>query len=115
MDVSKGKKRAIDRSMVDKIVSAIVDDVKPAMVVIFGSFAKGTAGEAGDVDIMVVMDTDKRFVERSFPVEKALYSRNILIDRDIFVVTPAEFRRDVNDDTTLVHEAYTTGIVAYEA
>ena len=103
-----------DYSMVDKIVEAIVNDTKPLMVVIFGSVAKRTAKVTSDIDIMVVMDTDKRFVERSFPIEKALFSRNILVDRDIFVVTPMEFERDVGDETTLIHEAYNTGIVAYE-
>jgi len=112
--VFRTEKRVIDQSMINEIVSAIVDDVRPAMIVIFGSVAKGTAKPTSDIDIMVVMDTDKRFVERSFPIEKALYSRNILIDRDIFVVTPKEFRRDVEDDTTLVHEAYNTGVIAYE-
>ena len=104
-----------DPSMVDRIVAAIVEDTEPLMVVIFGSVAKGTAKDTSDIDLMVVMDTDKRFVERSFPIEKALFSRNILVDRDIFVVTPVEFERDVDDDTSLIHEAYHTGIIAYDA
>ena len=101
--------------MVDRIVAAIVEDTEPLMVVIFGSVAKGTAKDTSDIDLMVVMDTDKRFVERSFPIEKALFSRNILVDRDIFVVTPEEFERDVDDDTSLIHEAYHTGIIVYDA
>ncbi len=46
--------------------------------------------------------TDKRPAERSFPIEKALCSRNILADRDIFAATPKE-----SGGTAPVHEATT--------
>lgn len=103
-----------DYSVVDKVVKAIVDDVNPRMIVIFGSVAKRTARKDSDLDIMVVMDTDRGFGHRNFPIQEALHKRRIHVDRDIFVVTPQEFSEGVDDEYSLVHEAYTTGVVAYE-
>lgn len=103
-----------DYSVVNKVVDAIVADLNPRMIVIFGSVAKGCATDASDIDVMVVMDTDRRFVERSFPIQRALIKRRINVDRDIFVVTPEEFGQDIDDETSLVHEAFNTGYVAYE-
>ena len=56
----------------------------------------------------------RRFVERSFPIQRDLIKRKINVDRDIFVVTPEEFGQDIDDETSLVHEAFNTGYVAYE-
>ena len=103
-----------DYSVVDKVVDAIVADLDPRMIVIFGSVAKGCATDTSDIDLMVVMDTDRRFVERSFPIQRALVRRSINVDRDIFVVTPEEFAKDIDDESSLVHEAFNTGYVAYE-
>ena len=103
-----------DYSVVNKVVEAIVADLNPRMIVIFGSVAKGCATDTSDIDVMVVMDTDRRFVERSFPIQRALIKRKINVDRDIFVVTPEEFGQDIDDETSLVHEAFNTGYVVYE-
>ena len=102
-----------DYSIVDKVVDAIVSDVKPLMVVIFGSVAKHEATDTSDIDVMVVMNTDKRFVERAFPIELSLINRKLNVDRDIFVVTPEEFDKGIDDEYSLIHEAYSTGYVAY--
>ena len=103
-----------DYSVVDKVVDAIVTDIKPKMIVIFGSVAKRCATDKSDIDVMVVMDTDRRFVERAFPIQRSLIDRKINVDRDIFVVTPDEFEKELEDEQSLVHEAYNTGYVAYE-
>lgn len=109
-----GETCGFDYSIVDRVVDAIVEDVRPEKIIIFGSVANRTARPDSDVDMLIVMDTDKRPVERSFAIERALFSRNLLIDRDIIVVTPAEFEDRVDDEYSFVHHAFKTGVVAYE-
>ena len=80
-----------DYSAVDIAVDAIVQDLSPKMIVIFGSVARGQADGESDLDMMVVMDTDKKYFERSSDVQMCLWRRKIILDADIIVVTPEEF------------------------
>lgn len=83
-----------DYSAVDIVVDAIVKDLSPRMIVIFGSVAKGTANGESDLDMMVVMDTDKKHFERSSDVQMSLWKRKLILDADVIVVTPEEYEEN---------------------
>ncbi len=83
-----------DYSAVDIVVDAIVKDLSPRMIVIFGSVAKGTANGESDLDMMVVMDTDKKHFERSSDVQMSLWKRKLILDADVIVVTPEEYEKN---------------------
>ena len=104
-----------DYSAVDIVVDAIVKDLSPKMIVIFGSVAKGTADDNSDLDILVVMETKKKHFERSSDVQMSLWNRKIILDADVIVVTPEEFEMDKQNEYSFIHEIVSTGVVAYEA
>jgi len=55
---------------------------------IFGSYARGKADLFTDLDILIIMETDKSFTERI----KELYAMLALpVDMDILCYTPGEF------------------------
>lgn len=55
----------------------------------FGSFARGRRDLGTDLDVLVVWETDKPFVERL----RFLYSRvHVPVDLDMVCYTPAEFQ-----------------------
>ena len=58
-------------------------------VSLFGSYARGRADLFTDLDILVVMDTDKTFVER-LPILYSLLA--VPVDLDHLCYTPQEFR-----------------------
>ena len=63
-----------------------LDNVK--RISIFGSYAAGKANLFSDLDILVIMETDKSFLERM----RELYSLLALpVDVDILCYTPEEF------------------------
>ncbi len=63
-------------------------DVK--RISLFGSYARKTAGLFTDLDILVIMDSNKPFLERT----RDLYAHLALpVDADILCYTPDEFRR----------------------
>lgn len=104
-----------DYSAVDIVVDAIVRDLSPKMIVLFGSVARGTANGDSDMDLMVVMDTDKKHTRRSSDVQMALWRRKIVLDADIIVVTPEEYEENKENEYSFIHEIVSTGRVAYEA
>ncbi len=104
-----------DYSAVDIAVDAIVRDLSPEMIVLFGSVARGTADRNSDMDLMVVMDTDEKRARRSSDVQMALWRRKIVLDADIIVVTPEEYEENKENEYSFIHEIVSTGKIIYEA
>jgi len=80
-------------------------------VILFGSAARGDIGRASDVDLIVVMETDKRFLDRLEEVYAAIGSRGGV---DVLVYTPEEFDR-LSKERAFVRRAVDEGRVLYEA
>ena len=95
-----------------EIVRRIVDAVDPARIILFGSYAYGTPHKDSDIDILVIMETDRPRHKRTAAINRAL--AGLVIPKDILVYTPAEV-----DDWKDVPEAFITqvlkkGVVVYD-
>lgn len=96
-------------------MSAIAKDLDLKMIIIFGSVARGTADGNSDLDMLIVMDTDKKRAERVADVQICLWKRDLILEKDIIVVTPKEYEERKDDEHSFIHEIVSTGVVAYEA
>jgi predicted nucleotidyltransferase len=79
---------------------------------LFGSFSRGTATRKSDIDILIVKDTDRRFLDR-FDEFDGVYT---LLDDyavDLLVYTPDEF--ESNKDNHFLKRVLTEGILVYES
>jgi predicted nucleotidyltransferase len=94
------------------MVRRVVERFQPEQVILFGSFARGTAGPDSDVDLLVVLPTGQPAVERTIEIRMAL--RGTGLPKDVFVVTADEVQRDRDVVGTLVHPALREGTVLYE-
>jgi predicted nucleotidyltransferase len=56
---------------------------------VFGSWARGTADGYSDVDLLVILDTDRPYVERWSLLQGLLDALPVPVD--LMVYTPAEF------------------------
>lgn len=101
-----------DYDIVNTIVNRIVEKFSPQKIIVFGSVASHTATEGSDVDILVVMDTKDESFYRSIPIDICL--RDIIIDKDVIVVTPEEYELKKDDEYSFVNDIVKTGYVAYE-
>ena len=102
-----------DNSVVEKIVDRVVREFSPEMVIVFGSVASHTARSGSDVDLLIVMDTEEDAIMRGVRVRMAL--QDIIVDKDIIVVTPEEFNAKKDDEYSFISEIVRTGRVVYEA
>ena len=84
---------------------------EPEKVIHFGSTARGDFDEQGDIDIIVIKSTDRRFVQRLVDVGKFAPSD---ISADVFVYTPDEIVAMIDDGNPFIAQALAQGKTIYE-
>ena len=95
---------------VQKIVECL-KHYEPEQVIIFGSCARGDADEQSDVDVVVIKQTDKRFLDRLLEVAKFL--DNDLGKVDVFVYTREEFEEMRRRENPFIAKVLAEGRVIY--
>ena len=82
----------------------------PHRIILFGSHAAGTADAESDVDLIVVYETNKRFLDRL----RELYTAwNLPKGVDILAYTPQEYE-ELRSSRQFVRDAVAGGKVLYE-
>jgi predicted nucleotidyltransferase len=101
----------VTQSLLDEVVGRIVAHAHPEKIILFGSYARGTAHEGSDVDLLIIKRFDPSDTRRYLGIRRHLRGMNVPMD--IIVYTPEEIRqwRDVRG--SLVHEVLETGRVLY--
>ena len=82
----------------------------PQKVLLFGSYATGTAHGDSDIDIAIIKDTTLSYHDRLIEVRRLLRTTTPI---DIFVFTQQEIRKS-QDTNPFIHEIMTHGTVMYE-
>jgi predicted nucleotidyltransferase len=103
---------AASQEKIQEMVRRIVDRFHPDKVILFGSYARGTAGPDSDVDLLVV----KRVVgsRRKERLEIRAALRGIGLPKDIILATPEEVERHRDLIGTIICPALREGKVLYE-
>ena len=100
-----------DYAEAERVIQMAKDKIDPMLMIVFGSVAKGTAGEDSDLDLILVKESDEGGFIRSAKARAALRGSKIPID--ITVYTPEEFKERLSDEYSLAYEAMVTGRVVY--
>jgi predicted nucleotidyltransferase len=99
---------------IDEIKSQIISTFKkfdPQRIILFGSIARDDWDEESDIDVIIVYETTKPFLDRL----KDLYaSWNIPKAVDILAYTPTEFSEMMSENFFL-QDALKEGEVIYES
>lgn len=98
-----------------RLLSKIVSDLKkysPEKIILFGSRARGEADEFSDFDILVLKETEKRFLERLR--EATLLLRNTLPPVNLFVYNRKEFKNMKQVKNPFIERVLKEGKVVYE-
>jgi predicted nucleotidyltransferase len=96
----------------DRIVPIIIDKYRPEKIILFGSLAEGRVHETSDLDLAIIKETDRRFLDRMLDVD--LLARP-WVGVDFFVYTPKEFESKVAEgESFFTDEILGKGRVLYE-
>ena len=90
-----------------KVLTSLSDKVE--RISLFGSYARGVSDLFTDLDILIIMNTDKPFIERIKEVYSAL---SLPVDIDLLCYTPEEFERIKNKG--FFKKILTEEVVLYE-
>lgn len=96
----------------NSVVAALTGSIAKRAI-LFGSYARGEADEYSDIDLIVIAETPRKFVERFedfWPLLDAVHK-----PMDLLIYTPAELQEMVERDNPFVTHALAEGIVIYEA
>lgn len=86
---------ALDRggrleAALQKSLPLLINDYQPEQIWLFGSLVTGEIHEWSDIDLMVVKETDQRFLDRT---KELFYLLRPEVGLDIWVYTPQEFQQ----------------------
>jgi predicted nucleotidyltransferase len=79
-------------------------------VILIGSLARGRVNPLSDLDLIVVLETSERFLDRLERVREALDAK---VSLDLFVYTPREFR-ELQTWSSFLDHALKEGKVLYD-
>jgi len=92
----------------------VVNELKKAgveRIILFGSLARDDISQTSDIDLLVVQETKKKFMERLIELYEVINPRYAL---DLLVYTPLEFD-EMKENTIFVKKILSEGKLLYEA
>ena len=104
-------RRALLEAEIQRYLSVLEQHYQPKRVVLFGSLATGNTTDWSDIDLVMIKDTNKRFLDRTKEVMQLLRPQ---VGVDILVYTPAEFAQLSQERTFVRDEIVGSGKVLYE-
>ncbi len=110
---SKSLMRINKEKQLKKIVDIIRHRYQPEKIILFGSYAYGTPGEASDLDLLIIKDTEMPRYKRSREIRKWLWGISD-IPKDILVYTNKEIDEWKNVEQAFITEIVRKGKILYE-
>lgn len=100
------------RSLIQRIVLQIVQVAHPRQIILFGSFAYGKPTKDSDVDLLIIMESRKRPVDRVRDIAKSI--EDYPLPMDMLVRTPHEIKNRLKMGDSFYREILERGKVLYE-
>ena len=109
---SQTQGQLITQSTIISIVQTIATQINPQQILLFGSYASGTPTEDSDLDLLIVMETDRPKNKRATPIR--LLFRPVPCSMDILVFTPQEIEYWNGTTNHIITNAFLTGKLVYD-
>ncbi|TKJ48114.1 hypothetical protein CEE34_00040 [Candidatus Aerophobetes bacterium Ae_b3a] len=81
-------------SSLEKLVGFVVSECNPEKIILFGSYGTQRITKISDIDLLIIKETNKRFVDRVVELMQLIRSQfGFKYPVEPLVYTPNEFRR----------------------
>ena len=91
----------------------LVDDCRPRKIILFGSYARGTAKEDSDIDLLIVLNKTKNKINDAVRLNRLLSPLRLSVD--LVVVDSETYNYWSDTPGNVYYEAHSSGKVLYEA
>ena len=98
------------KERIEQIVSSL-GEYDPERIILFGSHARRDADEYSDLDLVVIKETEERFLDRLKRVYEIMQPDFAL---DILVYTPQEFADMLEKGNPFLERVLEEGVIIYE-
>ena len=95
-----------------RITAKIVEAERPEQIILFGSYASGTAKESSDIDLLVISRSTLPRPEREVRLTRQLFGSGV--PYDLLVLTPEEMEERLRRNGPFIREILSTGQVVYQ-
>ena len=106
------KRRELLQEELDRIIKVLTNKYHPQKVILFGSLANGKTRRWSDIDLAIIKNTQKRFMDRLKEVALLTQPK---VGVDFLVYTTKEFKEMKRDSLFFQEEISRKGKVIYEA
>ena len=90
---------------------ASLEEYDPQRVILFGSWARGDEDEYSDLDLVIIKETQERFLDRLKRVYELVKPTFAM---DVLVYTPQEFAEMQERNNYFIEMVLKEGVVIYE-
>ena len=105
--------KELSEELLQEMTKALVDELDPEAIYLFGSHAWGEPNEDSDVDFMVVVDTENARAVFELSVRGMTALRPLALAKDVFAVGRERFRRRSLHDRSLEYDIAERGRLLY--
>lgn len=105
------RRRAVLEAELARYVQLLREQYAPQRILLFGSLTSGEVQEWSDIDLVIVKETERKFLDRTREVLQLLRPQ---VGVDILVYTPDEFDQMAQQRAFVRDEIVGKGKVLYE-
>jgi predicted nucleotidyltransferase len=106
------RNKRVPMRTIRSIASRIAKEYRPEKIILFGSYAYGRPSPASDIDMLVIMDSNRNEVEAAREILKDLPPQPFSID--LLVRSQATIDRRIELGDWFLKEVTSQGIALYE-
>jgi len=98
--------------IIHEMVETIARKFNPDKIILFGSYARGTAGPDSDIDLLVVIPVNGSKRKLAMEIDMAISDRRVPVD--LIVIRPEEIDKSMHMVGAIIRPAIREGVVLYE-
>jgi predicted nucleotidyltransferase len=103
------------RGIIQNMLQRIIAEYSPQRVILFGSYAYGEPDRDSDIDLLIIKDTQERFLDRWVTVHRILTGAHRSLPLEPLVLTPQEIERRLAVGDQFIAEILEKGVELYAA
>ena len=89
--------------------------IHPRRAILFGSYAHGRPDRDSDIDLLIIKETNQRFIDRWIEVQRLLTGTHRHLPVETIVLTPAELEERLQMGDQFIADILARGEVLYAA